>query len=288
MRTGAKELPSLGAQCADTHTHLDMLDDPAGALERCTLAGVMYVATIADVTESGRGTYDLLPKWHGDAQARLDEWAVPHGMPPQVRVVVGAHPHNAKCYDQAAAEEIAMLAADPRTVALGEMGLDFHYDHSPREIQEEAFRKQLQFAHDVELPVVVHLREATEEGIAILSEIGVPEAGCVIHCFSGGAEEALRFVDMGCHISFAGPVTFKKSDALRAAAKEVPLDRLLTETDAPFLAPEPYRGKTNEPSWVTLTVEAIAQVRDEDTATVASATIENARALFRDVRPEGG
>ncbi len=285
MNRGPVELPRLGAQCADTHAHLVMLDDPAGALERATVAGVMFIVTVADATEVPRATYDSLPDWLETAQQRLDDWAVPHGVPPQVRVIVGAHPHNAKDYDDKVVEEIEALMTDSRTVGLGEIGLDFHYDYSPRDAQRHAFREQLAIASELGIPVVIHLREAFEEGYGILEDVGIPEAGCVIHCFSGGPEEAKAFVEMGCHISFAGTVTFKKADTLRAALNEVPMDRLLVETDSPFLAPEPYRGRSNEPALTTLTVSVVAEVLGKDTADVARATIENARSVFRDVRP---
>ena len=285
MHRGPVDLPRLGAQCADTHAHLNMLDDPAGALERATIAGVMLIVTVADATEAPRDTYAELPAWRQQAQDRLDEWDVPHGVPPQVRIIVGAHPHNAKDYDQSVAEEIRSLAADPRTVGIGEIGLDFHYDHSPRDAQRHAFREQLALARDLDMPVVIHMRDAMDEGIEILEEIGIPDAGCVLHCFTEGPSEAQTYLEMGCHLSFAGPVTFKKADKLRAAVATVPLDRLLVETDSPFLAPEPHRGRTNEPALTTLTVAAIAEVRAEDTATIALATIENARELFKDVRP---
>lgn len=285
MNRGPVDLPRLGAQCADTHAHLNMLDDPAGALERATMVGVMFIITVVDATETPRGTYEALPVWHQQAQDRLDEWNVPHGVPPQVRTIVGVHPHNAKNYDQSVAEEIRSLAADPNTVGIGEIGLDFHYDHSPRDVQRHVFREQLALANDLDMPVVIHMREATDEGVEILEEIGIPKAGCVLHCFMEGPSEAETYLEMGCYLSFAGPVTFKKADRLRAAVAVVPLERLLVETDSPFLAPEPHRGRTNEPALTTITVAAIAKIRAEDTATIAQATIKNARELFRDDRP---
>jgi len=280
MRTGPTGLPDLGAGCADTHAHLDMLDDPAGALERAALAGVALIVTVADATETPRGTYDLLPEWYEDARQRLQEWGTEVVRPPQVRIIVGTHPHNAKGYNQAIAEETMVLGSDLRTAAIGEIGLDFYYEHSPHGAQQLAFRDQIAIANQLDLPVVVHLRDAHAEGAEILEHTGVPSAGCVIHCFTEGPEIAQRFVDMGCYISFAGPVTFKRADDIRAAVQVVPLERLLTETDCPFLAPEPYRGKTNEPAWTTFTVAAIAEARGEDAADVARATYANARAVF--------
>jgi TatD DNase family protein len=286
MKAGTTDLPQLGASCADTHAHLDMLDDPAGALERAALAGVTFIATVADATEMPRGTYDSLQEWGDTAQQRLDEWGVPDRVPPTVRVIVGTHPHNAKGYSQLVAEDTMVLGADPRTVAIGEIGLDFHYAHSPQGAQRLAFRDQLVIAEQLDLPVVVHLREAHEEGLGILEQVGVPTAGCVIHCFTEGPELAKQFVELGCHVSFAGPITFKNADEIRAAAAVVPLDRILTETDCPFLAPEPYRGKTNEPAWTTFTVAALAQARGEDPAELAAASYANALKLFGGSAPE--
>jgi TatD DNase family protein len=137
-------------------------------------------------------------------------------------------------------------------------------------------------AHEHDLPVVVHLREAHDEGLAILSEIGLPGAGCVIHCFTGDAELAGKFVELGCHISFAGPVTFKNAEEIRLAAASIPLDRLLVETDAPFMAPHPYRGTRNEPAWTVLTAAKIAEVRGVPASHIADAAMANARWLFLD------
>ncbi|PKQ30363.1 MAG: TatD family deoxyribonuclease [Actinobacteria bacterium HGW-Actinobacteria-10] len=282
MPKGPVELPRLGAQTADTHAHLDMLDDPGGALERATIAGVTFVITVADVTETPEGTFDAIPGWLETAQDRLDQWAIPHGIPPEVRVIIGAHPHNAKDFDDAARERLARLIEDPLVAGIGEIGLDFHYDYSPRDDQRAAFRTQLRMAHEHDLPVVVHLREAHDEGLAILSEIGLPGAGCVIHCFTGDAELAGKFVELGCHISFAGPVTFKNAEEIRLAAASIPLDRLLVETDAPFMAPHPYRGTRNEPAWTVLTAAKIAEVRGVPASHIADAAMANARWLFLD------
>jgi len=280
MGHGPVELPHLGAQVADSHAHLAMLDDPAGALERAAIAGVMLIVTVADATEMPLATYESIDLWCAAAQEHLDEWEIPHGRPPQVRVIVGTHPHSAKSHDDSTTKLIRELAARPETVGIGEMGLDYHYDHSPRDVQQRVFREQLVLANELDLPVVIHLRDAGEDGREILQQIGIPEAGCLLHCFTSDAEEMKPFIDMGCHVSFAGPVTFKNADSIRAAVAEVPLSRLLLETDCPFLSPEPCRGKPNEPAWTTLTAERIAEVRGEPTAALARATMENTRAFF--------
>lgn len=279
------ELPRLGASTADTHAHLEMLDDPAGAIERAAMAGIDFIVTVVDVTETPEGTFDLLDSWIGEAQERLAEWELPDVKLPDVRIILGAHPHNAKDFDQAAEERMLAYVADPRVVGIGEIGLDFHYDHSPRIVQRHAFRKQLDGAHRCGLPAIVHLREAHEEGLGILKDVGMPDAGCVIHCFTGDAELVREFIDMGCYISFAGPVTFKNADAIRTAVAAVPLDRLLVETDCPFMAPEPYRGMANEPAWAVLTAAKVAEVRGIEPEVLAKATLENARRIFADDRP---
>lgn len=272
-------LPDLGAPVVDTHAHLDMLDDPAGALERAALAGLGLVVTVADVTEEPETTFDGLAGWVASAKERLE--AAPGApRPPATRIVVGCHPHNASAFDAAAEARLRELARDPRVGAIGEAGLDFHYDHSPRDDQRRVFRAQLDIARELDLPVVVHLREAHEEGLATLAEAGLPPAGCVIHCFTGDATLAGRFVDLGCHISFAGPTTFKKAEEIREAAAAIPLERILVETDCPFLAPVPYRGRTNEPAWVTLTAAVIAESKGVADAEFASVSTRNAEALF--------
>ena len=276
------EVPRLGAKTADTHAHLDMLDDPAGALERAVVAGVMYIATVADVTEAPLGTFDALGAWIAEAEERMRLWGVPHPETPETRIIVGVHPHNAKGFTPEVADTLKELAVDPRVGAIGEIGLDFHYDHSPRDHQRRAFEAQLGLAHELGLPVAVHLREAHEEGIAILRELGVPKAGCIIHCFTEGPKTAEMLLEMGCHISFAGPVTFPKADIIRSAVEVVPLDRLLAETDSPFMTPVPHRGRSNEPAWVTFTVAALAEIKGLAPADVATATLENARRLLGD------
>jgi TatD DNase family protein len=273
------ELPSIG-RVADTHAHLDMLDDPAGAIARAAAAGVGFIATVADVTEDAERTFEQLASWEEAASEQLA--SLPGAPPPlpEVRIIVGCHPHNASAFDAEAEDRLCELALDPRVCAIGEAGLDFHYDHSPRDEQRRAFRTSLTVARDLGLAVVVHLREAHEEGAAILAEEGVPDAGCIIHCFTEDAPLALRFVEMGCHVSFAGPTTFKKGGSIREAAAALPLDRILVETDCPFLAPEPYRGRRNEPAWVTLTAAVVAEARSEEAAAVAEVLYGNARALL--------
>lgn len=271
-------LPDLGAACVDAHAHLDMLEDPAGALERAARAGIALGASVIDLAEDAEVTLDGLEGWLADAAERL----LPDGLvAPAVRLVAGWHPHNAKAGTPEMLARLRDLARnDARVGAIGEIGLDFHYDHSPRDDQRVWFRAHLELAHEVGLPVIVHLREAHEEGAATIAEVGVPSAGCVIHCFTEGPNLAERFLEMGCIVSFAGPVTFPKAEQIREAARVVPLDRLLVETDCPFLAPHPHRGRTNEPAFAVLNAEAVARAKGIEPAEVASAALGTARTLF--------
>lgn len=269
-----------GARIADTHGHLDMLEDPPLAIARAALAGVAFIATVCDVTEDGWRTYDSLDAWTVDARALLDEAGHEGIELPAVRVIVGAHPHNSKEYDAQAEEELLRLISDPRTCAMGELGLDYHYDHSPRDIQRETFRRHLSIAAEQGLPVCIHLREAHEDGLTILRECGVPAAGFILHCFNLGAEVMQPFLELGGHVSFAGPATFKKADNVREAARVVPSGRLLTETDCPFMAPEPFRGKTNEPALVAFTAARIADERGDERRDFAEASLNAALALL--------
>ena len=183
---------------------------------------------------------------------------------------MGCHPHNAQHYDDALEAVLRERLHDARVSALGEVGLDYHYDLSPREAQREAFRRQIRLAKEAGLPVVLHMREAHDDGFAILSEEGFPEAGTLLHCFNLDAAELARWTEAGCFIAFGGPLTFKKADEVREAAKLVPADRLLTETDAPYMTPEPLRGTTCGPEHVAFTAAKLADVRGfEDLRTPA-------------------
>jgi len=259
-----------GLSIADTHAHLDMLEEPTLALARAARAGVGLVATVADPSEDASRTYKESDAWREAA----GEGA------PRVRVLVGVHPHNAKNLTPEVEAELRRLAGHAKTSAIGEIGLDYHYDYSPRDRQREAFRRQLEIAHELDLPAVVHLREAHEDGEAILAEIGVPPAGCILHCYTLGPSPLDRFLAMGCFVSFAGPVTFKKADEIREAAATVPLGRLLTETDCPFMAPEPFRGRANEPALVIFTAARLAETRGEALETFAAETYANALGLL--------
>lgn len=178
---------------------------------------------------------------------------------PRVRIATGCHPHNAKHYDDALEAALRERLADPRTSAVGEIGLDFHYDFSPRDDQRSAFRRQLRVARECGLPVILHVREAHDEALAIMREEGFPEAGTLLHCFNLDWATLEPWVEEGCYVAFGGALTFKNADDTREAAARVPADRLLTETDAPYMTPEPMRGMTCLPDHVLFTAERLAE-----------------------------
>lgn len=289
--------PALEAPVADTHAHLAMLSDPVLSLARCAVQGVDFVCTIVDAVEDGWGTYRELDGWRGEAlrilpdvfestrramvQARdealaqgaplpaemtVDEWRANRcpcaEVPiPRVRIAAGVHPHVASRWDGDVEARLRSMLADPRTAALGEVGLDYHYDLSPREAQREVFRRQVAIAHECGLPLVLHMRDAHDDGFSILEEEGWPAAGVLLHCCSVGPEELGRWVERGCFVAFGGAVTFASGDELRASAAAVPSDRLLTETDAPYMAPVPFRGIECGPEFTLYTAQRIAEVR---------------------------
>jgi TatD DNase family protein len=253
----------------DSHCHLDF---PDFAPER--------EAVIARAREAGIGTMltistrlDEFPAVRAIAEAHDDIWCS-----------VGAHPHEAADHAAATAGELAALAAHPRVIGIGETGLDFHYDHSPHELQEEVFRAHIAASHRSGLPLIVHAREADAEIARILAETR-PPAG-MLHCFSSGRALAEAALELGFYISISGIVTFRNADDLRAIVRDVPLDRLLVETDAPYLAPVPYRGKRNEPAYVAATAAAVAALKGIDPDALAVATTDNFFRLFaKAIRP---
>ncbi|MBY6054420.1 TatD family hydrolase [Cytobacillus firmus] len=193
---------------------------------------------------------------------------------------VGWHPVDAIDLTEEDLLWIEELSSHPKVVALGEMGLDYYWDKSPKDIQKEVFRKQIRLAKKVKLPIVIHNRDATADIVEILKEEGSGEVGGIMHCFSGSPEIAQECVDMNFYISLGGPVTFKNAKKPKEVADVIPLDKLLIETDCPYLTPHPHRGKRNEPSYVKLVAEQIAEIKGLSTEEVAQATTENAKKLF--------
>lgn len=256
-------------QWVDTHCHLDM-DKLKGRLDevlsRARERGVTRLVTIGCATSPDNTAVSAdLAAEHADI----------------MRATVGVHPHDASSLDPGLKDSLADVATRSEVVAVGELGLDYYYEHSPRPAQQEAFRWQLQLARSLGKPVVVHTRDAAEDTLRILREENVRDVGGVIHCFSENRDFAQRAVDLNLHCSFSGICTFKRSEAIRDAATHVPGDRLLVETDAPFLAPIPHRGKTNEPAFVVHTAQVLAELRGVSLAALAEQTTRNARDLFK-------
>ena len=248
----------------DTHCHLEMdaFDgDRDDVIKRAQEAGLEAIITIGSDFDGNRGGVALAEKYDF------------------IFAAVGMHPHDAKDLTQSAFDQIKIWSTHRKVVAIGEIGLDYHYDHSPREIQRYAFRQQLDYAKETGLPVCIHSREAKEDTLRILNESGVKQG--VMHCFSGDRDMAEVVLAMGFHISIAGPVTFKKSSQLREVAKIIPDERLLVETDAPYLAPEPYRGKRNEPAFVVHTARLLAELRGVSPEDIDRITTTNAKRLFK-------
>ena len=253
----------------DSHCHLDFPDlatQREAVLAHAEGAGVGLMLTISTRV---RRFSDLL------------EIVEPHG---NVFCSIGTHPHHAAEERDITLDEIVKFTRHPKVVAIGEAGLDYHYDNSPRDDQERGFRTHIAAARQTRLPLVIHARDADEDIAGILEEETARGAfPFVLHCFTGGAELARRGLALGGYVSFSGVVTFKNSEALRDIAKDVPLDRLLVETDAPYLAPEPLRGRTNEPANVAYTAKRLAAVRGVSEAEIAAATTDNFFRLFKKV-----
>ncbi|MCL2379433.1 MAG: TatD family hydrolase [Coriobacteriia bacterium] len=276
-------LPDLqGASLIETHAHLDMLEDPALALARAGFAGLTTVLTIADISVRAETTYGMLEVWREGAQMLLD--ASPDAQQatvPDTYIIAGIHPHNSRHFDAAAEKHLRRLAEDSRTVALGEAGLDYYYDHSPRDVQRAVFRRKLELAHELDLPVIVHLRDAHDDGLHILTELGVPARGAVLHCYNRDLKIAEPFLDLGCVLGFGGPVTFKSAHEVKAAAQAAPADRILIETDCPFMAPTPFRGQKCEPAHCLWVAQEIADLRNMPLFELAQQTSNTAASIFR-------
>lgn len=197
-----------------------------------------------------------------------------------VYAAVGIHPHDADSVDDMMLSLIEALARKEKVKAIGEIGLDYHYDHSPREVQRKVFIEQIRLAKSLKMPIIIHDREANDDMLRILKEEKAFETGVVMHCFSGSAELARQYVELGAYISIAGPLTFKNNRKTIEVVNVVPLDRLLVETDSPFLTPVPYRGKRNEPAYVEYVADKIAEIKGLTYKDVAEATKKNACKFF--------
>lgn len=197
-----------------------------------------------------------------------------------IYAVVGVHPHDAEAVSETYLDELRQLSKEEKVLAIGEIGLDFYYDNSPRDIQRNVFLEQLELARELDLPVVIHTRDAAGETFEILKDAASKGTRGILHCYSGSPEMALDYIKLGFYISLGGPVTFKKARVPKEVAELVPLDKLLIETDCPYLTPEPFRGKRNEPKYVAHTAQAIAEIRGITLEELAKATSRNAKEIF--------
>src|SRR5258708_4587719 len=251
----------------DSHCHLadaKFRDDVEGAIERAHAAGVAQIVSVGAIgsIENDRLTTEIAERHKN------------------VFAAVGLHPHDAKDCTSDRIAALKELASSKKVVAIGESGLDFHYTHSSLEAQVASLRRHLELAAELDLPIVIHCRDAEARLVEIVRAVGIPRRGGVIHCFTGDIDAAREFVTLGFHISFSGIVTFKNSSTVRDTAPTIPADRVMVETDAPYLAPEPYRGRRNEPAFVVRTLEVLAQLRNVDVLTMSAQVIANASRLF--------
>lgn len=254
----------------DSHAHIEADDfnqDREAVIGRALDAGVEIIVNV--------GNGDLAKDSHAAAIAIAERY-------PFIYTTVGAHPHEASLLDDERLARLLELSQHPKVIAWGEIGLDYFYDNSPREVQRAAFRRQLQAARERRLPAVIHTRDAEADTLAILNEewkdSGLPG---IIHCFTGTRQLAEEAIGLGFSISFSGVVTFKNAEDLRATAKALPVEKILIETDAPFLAPVPYRGRRNEPAYVVETAKTIAGLRGLDCEEFGRITAENFKRLFQ-------
>jgi TatD DNase family protein len=254
-------------ELVDTHSHIqvdDFSSDVDQVVERARGEGVNKIIVVG-------GAGDLSSN---DSAVRLSKRY------PGLFATVGMHPHDARDVGENELSSLRKLAQDPKVVAVGETGLDFYYGHSPKQTQMDLFRRFIRMARETGLPLVVHNRESDREVTDLIRTEGEGEVRGVIHCFTGDFETAESFLDLGFYLSFGGIVTFKNAETLRGVVQRVPLDRMLVETDAPYLSPVPHRGKRNEPAYVRFVAEAIARARGIALEEVARVTSLNAKALF--------
>ena len=254
----------------DSHAHIESNEfdaDRDSVIQRALEAGVDIIVDI--------GNGEIARDSHSTAIRLAEQYSF-------IYTTVGVHPHEARLFDPSLEARLLDLSHNPKVIAWGEIGLDYHYDNSPREVQRQAFRRQMQLARERRLPVSIHTREAEADTLAIIREEWEGSGlGGVIHCFTGTRALAEQALDLGFCISFSGVVTFKKADELRETARQVPLDRLLIETDSPFLSPAPFRGQRNEPARVVETARVLGTLRELAPEEIGRITSENFHRLFR-------
>lgn len=250
----------------DTHTHLNVeqfKDDLVETMARSRELGVTEMAVVGFDTPTIEKSLELSQTY------------------PEIYSIIGWHPTEAGSYSKAIEDKLQSQLTEPKVVALGEIGLDYYWMNDPKEIQAKVFRRQIAIAREHNLPISVHTRDAIEDTYQILKEENIQNVGGIMHSFSGDVEWMKRFLDLGMHISLSGVVTFKKATEVHEVAQAVPLERLLIETDAPYLAPMPYRGKRNEPGYTRYVAEKVAELREMTVEDVAKITRQNAFELFR-------
>ena len=258
----------------DSHAHIDAPqfdDDREAMLQRCRDAGVQTLLAIG--TGPGPKKLDAALPY-----AEQHDW---------IYTTVGIHPHDAKEVTQTHLDELVRLARHPKVIAWGEIGLDYFYDHSPRETQAEIFRVQMELAHAAKLPIIIHCRDAWDDCLDQIERHWKSTAlAGILHCFTGSIQHAKRGLDMGFLVSFAGNSTYPKAQSIRDVAAQLPLDRILIETDAPYLAPQPFRGKRNEPAYVAEVAKTLANVRNLAPEDIAATTASNFRRFFGIASPK--
>lgn len=249
----------------DSHAHLDdkrFNRDRDMIIKNLNSNGIESVVNIGADLKTSKASVELADKYEN------------------IYAVVGVHPHSATEINKAALERLRELAKNEKVLAIGEIGLDFHYDRSPRDVQRSAFRAQIDLAKELNLPIVIHSREADGETFDIIKESMDGNLKVLLHCYSGSAELAQEYIKLGCYISLAGPVTFNNARVPKEVAKVVALDRLLVETDSPYLTPTPYRGKRNEPMFVKYVAKEIAELKGIDIEELSKATLENTKRFY--------
>ena len=249
----------------DTHSHLDsnqFNDDFETVVENLKSNGISYVLDPGCDIPTSKKSIELAKKYDFIYSA------------------VGFHPHEAKFWDDNSEDELTKMSQYEKVVAIGEIGLDYYYFYSPKELQQEVFIKQIQLAEKLNLPFIIHSRDASKDTYDIVKKYK-KNVDCVLHCFSQSLEMAKLYIDIDCYLSFAGPVTFKKSTNLQEVAKYAPLDKILIETDAPYLSPEPKRGKRNEPANVKYIGQKIADLKNIDEESLFNITTQNAKRFFK-------
>ena len=251
----------------DSHAHIqgkEYAGEAEAVIARAREAGVEMIVAVGGA---------------GDMSSNSEAVRLAHEFA-NIYATVGMHPHDAKDVGADELEFLKSLAADAKVVAIGETGLDYYYSHSPHDVQRRVFGQFIQMARQMKLPIVVHERDAAQEAVELLRSEGGGELRGVIHCFTGNYQSACAYLDLGFYLSFTGIITFKNANALREVVGKVPLDRMLVETDSPYLTPVPHRGKRNEPAYVRFVAETIAKIKNVDLLTVAQATSANVKNLF--------